>query len=833
VRLFSNLPLEKLQKLPPPQPPLDQVWQQLMERAQAGKFPVYINTEGDPTRPSATDSIATESLASIAQRENTLGADFPDPRDYYRWLVTRVHSNHEKVDPWLYVVSPQVHAAVETVKHELTPPWLTGRNQDPMGLMPDPKQSQDAYRKLIGLAGNGERPTFQNLADFADAVVGLDRDLLTGVQTYWVKMLREVSPEQRSSLLAPLAKAWVSLNLLAPNDPQFNLVSPDNAPMIDLIDRSSGQPIQERYDRSMALREAVEHSLDSLGIDEREQFRNLLTHEIQACKPAIEAREARLKATLSGYRGIDVDRVLSGQIDASDPAVDAQLQVLQRGEYGANTRHPMNARYAESLRHFGLLDWMTHRTERYGDVNFGLSFRHADFGQHPLIVSEFYTPPQTPGMSTRDIQLAAGPSRQMILGQPVAGQAPVKMSIVLEGGGGKGFAYPECLSQMAKAIDQGQGQIAIDEFVGTSAGAITAGILAGGFGLDELSGAMQQMDFKKFYSDYMWLEGGVDPKVRGVNREGLFSEQGMYQGLYKLLGDKLGIQGRPILFRDLPYKLKVCSTVLDTNVPADLKNQFNIGADGHIVFSSEATPNMDVVAAICASAAVPAFFNSPQIRISRGDGQLYRMQLMDGGTVDNFPVAAACQDEKSMLVALPAYDENQGSPAAELSTLDFDPAHLGPINDYNDQRYAQFAPQVARLAQAARQQGVGRVVLGMHLSAPAEQPAPIVQGPTAAETDSLLQLADQVKLPHMSAADGRQLIRQQYPSQSSLPLEQMAVKDLLDDGHVFVPGGQHRNPQYHPPTQEMQGIPDMMLGVVAATLTAPSQIDKKLFEQQG
>ncbi|HEY3998467.1 MAG TPA: patatin-like phospholipase family protein, partial [Candidatus Xenobia bacterium] len=838
IRAFSNLPLDTLSKLPAPAPPLDAVWKTMLSQAQNQQFPVYISTEGKPGTQTATDIIASKSLASIAQRENSLGSDFPDPRDYYRWLVVRARSNHDMVDPWLSLKSPSVHENVETIKTELTPPWLTGQGQDPFGMSPDPKKSQDAYHRLIGLAGGGKPPTWQNMADYADAAISMDRDLMTGVQTYWVKMMRECSPEQRSSLLAPLAKAWVSLNLLRPGDQNFDLVSPDDAPMINLVNRGDAKTIQERYDRSMALGEVMEHTMDSLGIDERKQFMTLLTGEIKAREPDIQARENDLRQSLgSQYQGIDVDKVLTGEIDARDPALKGQLDVLQNA-YGQGSYHPMTSDYAERLRHFGLLDWMANRQERYGDGIADLVGTSADFKQKPLIVSEFYTPPPASG-SQALVDKAPGPSQEQVFGQAVPGQDPLKMSVVLEGGGGKGFAYPECLQKVAQALNNQKGQVAIDEYCGTSAGAITAGILACGFNFDEMPAVMEKTNFTNAYSDYMWLEGGVDPKVRGVDRNGLFSMQGMYKQLYGLFSEKLGItDGRPILFRDMPFKLKVRSTVLNDNLPADLKKQFDVQPDGSVEFSNEKTPNMDVISAICASAAVPGFFNSPQIRIAQPtddpkNPDIYRMQLMDGGSVDNWPIASASpapDGKKSMLVALPAWYSTPTNPPVELSTLDFSSDNVGPINANNDKQYDGFAPQVASLMQAARGEGVGRVVLGMHLSLATDQTGPIVQGHTAADTDQFLKLADSVKLPHLSAADARTAVNTAFKAKKPMLLEQVAVNEVLGTNGVFKPGI-HGNPQYNPPTEEAHNMIDVMTGTVSAVLTAPSQLQAKLFEQ--
>lgn len=157
----------------------------------------------------------------------------------------------------------------------------------------------------------------------------------------------------------------------------------------------------------------------------------------------------------------------------------------------------------------------------------------------PVGVSEFYrqigqpSPPR-PGPQTREV-----------LGK---GRGQTGVSLVLEGGGGKGFCYVECLKQLKQAMERSQkGQFAIDEFVGTSAGAITAGLLASGIPLEELSDVMKVLDFKKFFSDFIWIQGGVDPQARGVNQAGCSVSKPCI-ALDGLLSEQLGVEGRPILF---------------------------------------------------------------------------------------------------------------------------------------------------------------------------------------------------------------------------------------------------------------------------------------------
>lgn len=835
TRLFSGLPPETLTAMGPGNDRLTPVRQALLDRLQKGDFPAYIDVDGKYDDQTGTESIATESIASIARRENGLST-FSDPTNYYRWLVTRVDSAFRRTDPWLYSVKPDLHNQIDDVKDSLTPPWLESPTEDPLGSVPLRKNAQKAYHDVMGTAGGGKPPTMGTLSDFADTAISLDRDLLFSVQTYWAKLLREVAPAQRESLFAPLAKTWVTLNTLQPDDPNFDMVSPPDAPYIELIDGKTGNFLMERYDRATALAEVVNHSLDGLGIAERRHLLDTVNAEIQARRTDVEDREQRVRGLLgTAYQGLDVDGILSGRVDARDPDVQKGLDQLRQALDQGGVIHPMTPAHAEIQRHLSLLGFVARRPVKYAEPVLELARKLPPQTKDPLIVGQYWQPVDGAAPSP----LPPGPSRVEVLGQPRPGHPPLPLNVVLEGGGGKGFAYVECLKQLKGALRAGNGQVAIDGYVGTSAGAITAGMLAAGYSETEMATILQQLDFKKFYADYLWLAGGVDPEVRGVDRTGLFTTRQMYDSLSALIARKVSVQGRPVLFRDLPFKLKVVSTVLNGDLPDELKQQLNVGKDGQIVFSNEATPNMDVAAAICASAAVPGFFNAPQVQMARTEpnGQLaeYRLQLVDGGTVNNFPIAeaAGAKRAKACLVVPPAYYQapgvNPGDPPVSLSTLNFDPANLKVIDAFNRQRYQQFAPHLAALLQKAQDGGSPRAVIAFNLATPDDQPNCIVQGTTRKASQALYGLAGQVGLVVDDPKTGAARIRGNFPAKASF-VEQVALDDLLDKDHTLKPS-MCGEPQYHPPRIEAVNVGDVLIGAAAAQMVAPHHLETKLFER--
>ncbi len=848
--LFNGMSPEILQTLDIKDPELAKIRDLLVEKAGLKEFPVFVDTDNNFDSMNPTESIATGSLVSIAKRENSLGSDFPDPKQYYKWLLTRVHSNYAKLDPWLFAAKKPLHEKIVGVKESLTPPWLAPLRQgwfqkkptehnDPFGAQPPSKQVQKAYLGMMDICGNGQAPTWETLTDVADAVVNLDRDLLSGVQTYWIKMLSEVSADQRQSLMAPVARTWVNLNVLGPDHKEFASVSPPTSPKIELVDRHSGKERLEQYDRALAVSQAVDHMVNGLGIDERRDFIDLLMVDIRAKQPELEAREARLRETLGpGYSGLDINALLNGKANVRTPGVREALDQLIQASQPELSTHEITSKQAEITRHRDMLDWVATRYSRYGDSAFDWVVKNhssEDFSKNPLIVSEYYTSTGRPEKGVTPLPTGPGPGD--LLGHAVEGKEPLKMSVVLEGGGGKGFAYVDVLRQVNEALEAGDGQINVDEFVGNSAGALTAGLLAAGYKGDDLGKVLKELDFKTFYSDYLWLAGGVDPKARGINRTGLFSTQKMYNVLSDLLKEKCPVEGRPVLFRDLPFKLRVTSTMLNGDISPELREKLNLAPDGQVVFSDTTTPNMDVAAALCCSSAIPGFFNSPQLQVCSGDdGEkaiLSRMQMVDGGVVNNFPVSEASKDEKSFLVMLPASyqapNPEPGGRPISLSTLNFDSADVATIDTYNRQKYTEFLPKLKGTLQTIADKGYGRAVLGLNLSDLGGQTAPVVQGRNRKETKGLLDLSHQQGLPTLDANTGAEKVKGNLQAKPKGVVERLLINELLDKEDVFKPS-LIGNPSFRPGTKEAEGTADVLAGVAAASFSAPSQLKHRVFE---
>lgn len=814
------------------------VWDHLVDSSKRGKMPVYIDFDGDYQTPTVGEELAMKTVESLVERSNTLGDDFTNPQIYYRWLAKRVEQFASVTRPWLQTISPEVVSKSDAIKEKLAPlkPSLLGRvnnrlaralgreqNQYPMFWKPHPRKAQEAYEAVLESVPK-EGADGGAVVRFADLVTSLDRDLYSGVQTHWIRLLRQLQPEQRSVLLKGLAGTFLDLNLASKEQPLYSEVAPEGAPPVQQLLKepgsgaSDGKLHRRSYDRAQALAEVVDHTIDGLGHKERREFTQLLRKGIRERLPALRQREQRISEKLDG-EGFPLEDLLGGK-----PAGPGSWNRLSALADGVRKFHTV----PDSLSREQMLDFARHQDlmallvekERFGNPLADLDPEaraalarapHQAGAINDLALGEFYQP--IAGSGPAPIKEVSQQRQQGI----VLGAGPrSKVSMVLEGGGGKGFCYVECLRQTQQALAASrEGSFEIDEFVGTSAGAITAGLLAAGYDVDQLAAVMQQLDFKEFFADYVWNQGGTDPKARGINRTGMFSTQKMYRDIHGLLADKLGVTNRPILFRDLPHKLKVVTTVMNHDLPEEHPLAQQIGDDGELVLSAETTPNFDVVAAMAASASIPGVFSSPQLLVDNGTEEPHRIQLVDGGVVNNFPVARASRESDSgtALAVLPAY-------FGPLSTLDFgaEPDKLGPVEEQNRSRYQDFMPALVQTLNAAREvEKTGRIVLGYNLSA--DQEEPIVQGGTRIETERLLELSRRNGLRTASAEQGAGIVSQDLSYGKPTLGDRLAhrtVKWLMDDPNQasIEPG------RYRPPSEEFDSLDKVLAGTAGARLAA-------------
>lgn len=726
------------------------VWDRLEVEAKKGLLPVFVDVDGDYSTFTGTEFVAKRTLASLGERNNSLGDGFTESGMYFAWLGTRLESASGELAPYLAGKDKKLSKQIAYFKEVLTPPWLDGK--DGIGPWPALEKVRDIPPRIAEVRkkkGEGA---------WVDTLVSLDRDVLSGVQTHWIKLLRELPREHRIELLKEMPESMFALNLREPGTSGYDDVSPPDAPLLtELGGRNDLQVRQRPYDRAVAFKEVLDHTLDGLGIAERRAILDGLNSQAQVELPRMEAREARLREAVGPtYKGLNVAGVLDGSVSKAE--LREGLKALR--EFA--DQKPREAASQEARRHGQLLNFLYEMDHRYGEVDQIMARLSGDFEAHPFGVSEFFISPTSNSTVSPLRQTSTTPVR---MGNP-DDPNPMKVSQVFEGGGGRGFAYVECLKQFESAFAGSTSGYEIDEFVGTSAGSLIAVLLAAGFGPEELRSVIESVDFTSFNGDAVWMMGGVDPKVRGVDRNGLFSTQKMYQTFSKLLSDKLGIEGRPILFRDLPHNLKMITTLVNSDMPEGHPLAEHLDSDGRMTWSSEGTPNVDVVGVLVASAAVPGFFQSPQILSAQpqADGTVLRsrLQMQDGGVVDNLSLSSANREGDRTLMVLPSHTRTRHPETGEwigLDTLNFDTSNLDLIDAHNRELYGKFMPQMDNYLQRMKEHGVGRAVIGFNLVTESQQSTPAIQGSSESLSLKGIIHAKELGLPVMSKDKGDAMIR--------------------------------------------------------------------------
>ena len=193
-------------------------------------------------------------------------------------------------------------------------------------------------------------------------------------------------------------------------------------------------------------------------------------------------------------------------------------------------------------------------------------------------------------------------------------------NLVFKGGGVKGVAYAGAIQQLdSMGILTG-----IKRVAGTSAGAITATLLAMGYSPAEIEDiVMNKMDFESFM-DKSWLPGNLTRVIKHF---------GWYKGdaFKKWLGEKIKVKtgSERTTFNDLKMltnekkenfrDLYVVATNLDRQYPE--------------VFSVEENVNTPIVDAVRMSMGIPLFFKSVawngNVMVDGGMGYNYPIDLFD------------------------------------------------------------------------------------------------------------------------------------------------------------------------------------------------------------
>ncbi len=195
----------------------------------------------------------------------------------------------------------------------------------------------------------------------------------------------------------------------------------------------------------------------------------------------------------------------------------------------------------------------------------------------------------------------------------------MKVDVVFQGGGVKGIAFVGAIEALE------ENGYTFNKLAGTSAGAITAALLAAGYTGQELKEIMLNMDYTKILSTGVY--GGIPLMGNAIE---LIRSKGFYDGrliekwIYKLLKKK-GI----VKFKDLETygerTLKIIAAdVTKRNIliiPDDLKN-----------YGFEPS-EFEIAKAVRMSTSIPFFFKPVKLKYNNNISY-----IVDGGIISNFPI---------------------------------------------------------------------------------------------------------------------------------------------------------------------------------------------------
>lgn len=193
----------------------------------------------------------------------------------------------------------------------------------------------------------------------------------------------------------------------------------------------------------------------------------------------------------------------------------------------------------------------------------------------------------------------------------IDGDTIPKLALIMKGGGIKGLAY-------IGALDVLQDEYDFSWFVGTSAGAITAILLAAGYSVEELQEILEEKNFSDFF-DANWYQ----QLLNLITKKGLHPAKAFTDWLDILLSKKLNQLSR-VTLGDIEKKTGNRVTVYASQ---ERKKA--------LTFDSVDTPNESAAFAARCSMSIPFYF-TPE----KDQG----VSAFDGGLQNNFPIRKLIED---------------------------------------------------------------------------------------------------------------------------------------------------------------------------------------------
>jgi NTE family protein len=202
-------------------------------------------------------------------------------------------------------------------------------------------------------------------------------------------------------------------------------------------------------------------------------------------------------------------------------------------------------------------------------------------------------------------------------------------NLVFEGGGIRGIAYGGAIVELDK-----KGMLApVERVAGTSAGAITATLMALGYSAKEIADIIYQLKLQKFSDGRFIFLGGIN---RLVKNYGWYKGDKFTRWIEDIIEHKTG--NAHITFQEL-HRLRGESHFRDLYITGT-----SLTKQRAVVFSYETYPHMKIKDAVRISMSIPLFFKAVLIDntgniIHKKDNQREGVEVMvDGGIIANFPI---------------------------------------------------------------------------------------------------------------------------------------------------------------------------------------------------
>jgi NTE family protein len=202
-------------------------------------------------------------------------------------------------------------------------------------------------------------------------------------------------------------------------------------------------------------------------------------------------------------------------------------------------------------------------------------------------------------------------------------------NLVLEGGGVRGIAYVGAI----KALEEYSQMDEIENVAGTSAGAITASLIAVGYNAAELEEILSNLNLRKFNDGKAIFIGGTN---RILKRYGWYQGEKMTEWVDDLMEEKTGIDN-----------LTLSQLYLLGQDDSKYKNLFvtatNLTQQNWQILSYKSHPNLRIADAVRISSSIPMYFTAV---FMDADGNVYEQPqqdiptdvMADGGFISNYPL---------------------------------------------------------------------------------------------------------------------------------------------------------------------------------------------------